>query len=346
MGTRLLFGLLAVILVTSFICSNAESKVERSAFASGKSECIDCAEKNELAYQGLQVAIKCKTNNGDYELKTSGKLDKNGDYRVQLPTELIGENGDLKQECFAQLHSVSNAPCPDKNGLNPHKLILKSREDGVHTFSTDAKLPFLSTTCQSAFFWTHHKFTPLPKPDPFHKPLPKFPSPPSKLPPKPHYYPPIYKKPLPPSIPIYKKPLPPSIPIYKPPVPIYKPPVPVKKPVPHFPPIYKKPLPHFPPIYKKPVPHFPPIYKKPLPHFPQVYGKPLPHFPPIYKKPLPHFPPIYKKPLPHFPPIYKKPLPHFPPIYKKPLPQFPPIYHKPLPPLHKFPPTYKKPPHA
>ncbi|ONK71414.1 uncharacterized protein A4U43_C04F8300 [Asparagus officinalis] len=205
MGTRLLFGLLAVILATSLVCSNAELKVERSVFASGKSECIDCAEKNvknELAYRGLQVAIKCKTHNGDYKIKTSGKLDKNGDYKVQLPTELIGENGDLKQECFAQLHSVSNAPCPDKNGLNPYKLILKSKEDGVHTFSTDAKLPFSSATCQSAFFWPPHKF-PL-----FHKPLPKFPLPPFKFPPMPYHFPPIHKKPLPPSIPIYKPPVP------------------------------------------------------------------------------------------------------------------------------------------
>lgn len=58
MGTRLLLGLLAVLLATSFCYSSAESQAERSVFVSGTSECLDCAEKNlkaEHAYQGISA---------------------------------------------------------------------------------------------------------------------------------------------------------------------------------------------------------------------------------------------------------------------------------------------------
>ena len=56
MRTRLLLGLLALLLAASFCCSSAELQAEKSVFVSGKSECLDCAEKNvntELAYKGI-----------------------------------------------------------------------------------------------------------------------------------------------------------------------------------------------------------------------------------------------------------------------------------------------------
>lgn len=94
MGTRLLLGLLAVLLAASFCCSSAESQAERSVFVSGKSECLDCAEKNvkpEHAYQGIDacgafcfapssclLSFSCnlETNlNACHDLKSSSNFD-------------------------------------------------------------------------------------------------------------------------------------------------------------------------------------------------------------------------------------------------------------------------------
>ncbi|KAJ6846495.1 repetitive proline-rich cell wall protein-like [Iris pallida] len=279
----LLVGLCVALLAVGFSYSSASSLSTKtsSAVVFGRTECLDCAENNiksQHAFEGLYVAIKCKISNGIYETIVAGKLNKKGAFKAQLPEQVVGHDGKLKHECVAQVHDVSNSPCPaDKDS----KLVLKHTKGGVNTFAVTGKIPFSSATCASAFSWPHHKFPAKPKLHPVYKPL----HPPVSFPPKPYFppkSPPIYHKPLPP---IFKKPLPP-IPYHKP-----------HPSVPKFPPIPHKPLP---PIFKKPLPPIP--YHKPHPS--------LPKFPPIPHKPLP---PIFKKPFHKDHPFYKKPFPKYPP---------------------------------
>ncbi|KAK8987263.1 hypothetical protein V6N11_027019 [Hibiscus sabdariffa] len=327
----------------------------------GVGECADCAENNletSQAFSGLRVNIDCKPENGKFfKTRGSGELDKQGNFKVSLPEEMVKDGG-LKEECYAQLHSVSAAPCPAHDGLESVRIVFKSTGDKKHSFGLKGKLRFSPVTCASAFFWPHFKFPPLPKWN--HPPLPKWNHPLPKLPLPPlkgfhhHHpiFPPIYKKPLPPPVPVtepppvpvykpppvpvYEKPHPPPVPVYKPPpVPVYEkphpPPVPVYKPPPV--PVYEKPLPPPVPVYKPPPV---PVYKKPHPPPVPVYKKPLPPPVPIYKPPPV---PVYKKPLPPPVPIYKPPPV---PVYKKPLPPPVPVYK---PPVYKPPPVpvYEKP---
>nr|KJB15735.1 hypothetical protein B456_002G193500 [Gossypium raimondii] len=216
-GGALVCFIASLLFVASFC--NADAKTVEVV---GAGECADCAENNleiSQAFSGLRVSIDCKPENGkNFKTRGSGELDKQGNFKVFVPEDLV-ENGELKEECYAQLHSVSAAPCPAHDGLESAKLVLKSRSDGKHEFGLKGKLRFSPLTCASAFFWPHFKFPPLPKWN--HPPLPKFPLPPFKG--FHHHYPiipPIYKKPLPPPSPVYK---PPPVPV-NPPVPIYKPP--------------------------------------------------------------------------------------------------------------------------
>ncbi|KAB2602658.1 extensin-1-like [Pyrus ussuriensis x Pyrus communis] len=243
---------------------------EQTVEVLGVGECTDCDQnsiKTSRAFSGLRVTIDCKPENGHFKTRGVGKLNEHGEFKVSLPKKILKEENQLKEDCYAQLHSASAVPCAAHDGLKSTKIVFKSKaSDGTQTFGVaGGKLKFSPVTCNSAFFWPHKKhpfFSKLPH-------LPKLPHfPPKVFPPKV----PIFKKPLPPPIPIYKKPLPPPIPVHKKPLP---PPIPV----------YKKPLPPPVPIYKKPLPPLVPIYKKPLPPPVPIYKKPLPPLVPIYKNP-------------------------------------------------------------
>lgn len=284
----------------------------------GIGECADCAQSNIKtvhAFSGLKVTIDCKPENGEFKTRGVGELDEEGKFKVSLPNDVV-KDGKLKEECYAQLHSASAAPCPAHNGLESSKIVFKSKTDEKHTFGLAGKLKFSPVTCTSAFLWPHPPITkPLPLPTwklppskNFHHPYlfpPKvFPPLPQKifppLPPK--VFPPIHKKPLLPQIPIYKPKPKPKPPIFKPPpVPIYKPKPkpPIFKPLPPPIPIYK-PLPPPVPIYKPlpPIPKIPPFHKKPCP-LPKL--PPYPKIPPKYF----HHPKFGKwPPLPPHSPIH------------------------------------------
>ncbi|XP_057783151.1 proline-rich protein 4-like [Salvia miltiorrhiza] len=338
----------------------------------GVAHCADCQLNNfnpTHAFSGLHVTIDCKL---EKEMKRvgEGELDGDGKFKISLPKAMIG---DVKKNCYAQLHSAAAAPCPAHGGLEATEIVLKSEMEEKITFSPAKTLRFSTALCTSKFLWPLFQYPPLPKADPWKKVWPKITIPPLKK----HHWSlsPIYKpkpKPKPkvvktlPPVPTYKpkpKPFPPPVPIYKPkpkskpflpPVPIYKP-KPKPKPLPPPVPVYKpkpKLKPFLPPVpvYKskpKPKPFLPPvpIYKpkpKPLPPPVPIYKpkpKPLSPSVPIYKPPTKPIPPIFHKPHPPSVPIYKPPVVK--PIYK-PLPPSVPIY-KPLPPLFPFPPLYKKP---
>ncbi|KAL6963746.1 hypothetical protein U1Q18_034751 [Sarracenia purpurea var. burkii] len=304
-GTLLGVWVLLFLFASSF-CHGEENIVLEVV---GNGECADCGEtniKDSQAFSDLRVTIDCKNPQGEFKTRGAAPLDEGGKFTVSLPEEILEDNEKLKEECFAQLHNASAAPCDIQNGADSSKLILVSKTAGKHTFSTAGKLKF-SATCVSAFWWK--------------KPFPKFgfPFPPPEQPLSPPPAP-VYKKPRPPPVPKYKKPLPPP-----PPVPVYK--KPISPPPPPPVPVYKKPLSPPPPppvpVYKKPLSPPPPppvpVYKKPP-------SPPPPPPVPIYKKPVPPPVPIYKKPLPPPVPVYKRPVPPPLPIYEKPLPPPVPIY--------------------
>ncbi|KAB2600725.1 extensin-1-like [Pyrus ussuriensis x Pyrus communis] len=206
---------------------------EQTVEVLGVGECTDCDQnsiKTSRAFSGLRVTIDCKLENGHFKTRGVGELNEHGEFKVSLPKKILKEENQLKEDCYAQLHSASAVPCAAHDGLKSTKIVFKSKaSDGTQTFGVaGGKLKFSRLACISAFFWPHKKH-------PFFSKLPHFP--PKVFPPKI----PIFKKPLPPPIPIYKKPLPPPIPVHKKPLP---PPIPV----------YKKPLPPPVPIYKKPLP--------------------------------------------------------------------------------------------
>ncbi|CAA7028322.1 unnamed protein product [Microthlaspi erraticum] len=281
--------------------------------------------KDHRAFSGLGVTIECKAaeTKGQFIKRGSGEVDETGKFSLNIPHDIVGEDGKLKEACYAKLHSASGNPCPTHDGLEASKIVFLSNTGEKHVLGLKQNLKFSPEVCVSNFFWHMPKFS-LPHLPPF--PKIKKPCPPKiNLPPfLPIYKPPVVipKKPCPPKIshkPIYK-----PVPIYKPPVPIYKPPVPIYKPPVVIP---KKPCPPLPkPIYKPPVPIYKPIYKPPvvIPKIPCPPKAPVPIYKPIYKPPVPIYKPIYKPPVP----IYKPPVV----IPKKPCP--------PLPKLPPFPPKY------
>ncbi|KAF8082108.1 hypothetical protein N665_0847s0008 [Sinapis alba] len=282
--------------------------------------------KSPHAYLGLRVTIECKAakTTDHFVTRGSGEVEETGKFSLSIPhDDLVGEDGNLKEACYAQLHSASGNPCPAHDSLEASKIVILSKDGEKHVLGIKQNLKFSPEFCFSKFLWDMPKF-PLPPPlklPPF--PKIKKPCPPKiKLPPLlPIYKPPVVipKKPCPPKI-AHK----PSVPIHKPPVPIYKPPVVIpKKPCPPLPkPIYKHPVPIYkPPVVipkkpyppKAPVPIHKPIYKPPV----MIPKKPCPPKAkvPIYKPPVPIYKPIYKPkkacpPLPKLPPFPPKYIPH------------------------------------
>ncbi|TVU31311.1 hypothetical protein EJB05_22993, partial [Eragrostis curvula] len=106
----------------------------------GQAKCADCTRKNmmaEAAFKGLQVVIKCKNGNGEYERKPMSKLDVSGAFAVPLAADL--HNSD----CFAQLHNVAGLPC---HGQEPSSIV--PMDDG--TFIVVAGKVQFPSDCASA----------------------------------------------------------------------------------------------------------------------------------------------------------------------------------------------------
>lgn len=106
-----------------------------------------------LLFTGLRVTIDCKQENGNGGFKTrgTGELDVEGEFKVSLPEEIV-EDGELKEDCYAQLHSASGTPCPAYGGLESSKLVLKVKTDEKHTFglAKNKKLKFSPPICASS----------------------------------------------------------------------------------------------------------------------------------------------------------------------------------------------------
>jgi hypothetical protein len=181
------------------------------------------------------VAVKCKNADGIFETKALGEVDKSGAFSVPLAADLLRADGELKQDCFAQLHNAANQPCP---GQEPSWIVRPSSDgddDKKKTFVAVAgKMHYSSKECASAFLCDHfhkkHKHL-------FHKKPVMIPH----IPKKPIVIPHFHNKP----VPEHKPPTP--VPVYHAPVPEYNPPTPV--------PVYHSPVreySHPTPIYHPP----------------------------------------------------------------------------------------------
>ncbi|KAK7827957.1 proline-rich protein 4 [Quercus suber] len=117
---------------------------------------------NNFVYNGagLRVTIDCKPENGHFKIRGVGKLDEEGKFKVFVRCKIV-KDGKLNEECSAQLHSVSAAPCLAHNGLESSKVVFKSKAKGKYTFGLVGKLKFSHVTCTSAFLWPHYKYPPL-----------------------------------------------------------------------------------------------------------------------------------------------------------------------------------------
>ncbi|VVB08546.1 unnamed protein product [Arabis nemorensis] len=293
-------GVALCLLLVSVLCSAALS-LGREVEVVGYAESSKIM--NPQTFSGLRVTIECKTADakGHFVTRGNGEIDEKGKFSLNIPHDIVGDDGTLKEACYAQLHSASGNPCPAHDGLEASKIMFLSKSGDKHVFGLKQNLKFSPEVCISKLFWHMPKF---PLPPPLKKPCP----PKIKLPPVV-----IPKKPYPPKI-VHK----PSVPIYKPPVVIPKKPCPPKSVHKPSVPIYKPPKKVLPPIYKPPVVVIPkkpcppkvsvPIYKPPVVVIPKKPCPPLPKLPPVVvipKKPCPPLPPFPK--FPKFPPTY---IPH------------------------------------
>ncbi|XP_037453230.1 proline-rich protein 4-like [Triticum dicoccoides] len=311
-------GLLVLGVCAVLVAAVLADASPASSMVVGLAKCADCTRKNmkaEAAFAGLQVAVKCKNAHGEYETKAIGTVDKSGAFGVPLGADLLREDGELKQDCFAQLHSAPDHPCP---GQEP-SMIVRQYADGAEKKSFVAvpgEVHYSSQECASAFLchFFHKKHL-------FHKKsalvVPHLKKKAIVIPhihKKPIVIPHFHKKPAPVPVPEYKPPTPTPVYTHPTPVPEYKPPTPV---YPHPSPIYHPPAAEQkaalnpetdPQLFKKL------LHKKPIviPHF---HKKPAPV--PEYKPPTPT--PVYTHPTPV--PEHKPPTP----VYTHPTP----IYHPP-----------------
>ncbi|KAH1252041.1 Proline-rich protein 2 [Glycine max] len=268
-GALVCFWLLSVF----FVVTGFNNEEHRTVEVVGLGECADCRQnniKNNHAFSGLRVTVDCKSRHGHFRTRGAGALDEYGNFKVSLPQDMV-EDGELKEDCYAQLHSASAEPCPSHGNS---KIVTRSVSEDTHTLAPAAgKLRFSSALCTSAFFWH------------FFKHHPEFP------------YPPKDDYSLPPPVPVYKEPLPP-VPVYKkPPAPYKKPPISTPSPVVNKPCPPKEKTPSPTPIYK-PLPPPTPIYKPLPPPTPIYEPTPTAPSPPYFK----YFPPFhFKKPCPPLP---------------------------------------------
>ncbi|KAK1283255.1 hypothetical protein QJS10_CPB21g00162 [Acorus calamus] len=157
---RTLKALFAALLVLSSLAAVASDRAAVTVTVASVGKCTDCAKKEIMrgdAFRGLRVAVICKnTKGGKYKTSAVAALNNNGEFSVELPSELLSNDngGGLKEECFAELRSVSRKPCPSSNGIESSKIVRKHSEgkqpQHVLLFRTAGQLVFSKDTCASA----------------------------------------------------------------------------------------------------------------------------------------------------------------------------------------------------
>ncbi|KAD6795583.1 hypothetical protein E3N88_06479 [Mikania micrantha] len=123
----------------------------------GFGECADCKDNNiksSQALSGLKVTIDCKLEDGKFQTRGVGKLNEEGEFKVNLPQEIL-KDGKLSEECYVQLHNAANAPCAIHNGLESSKIAFVSKSNQKHTFAPVGKLKFSIRPRNEGLWLTH-----------------------------------------------------------------------------------------------------------------------------------------------------------------------------------------------
>eukprot|EP00253_Pinus_taeda_P010388 PITA_10388 len=338
----------------------------------GKVFCDTCLQdrlsENGYVISGASIAVECELNRKMMTISFLGKTDGNGEFRVELPSDMF-QSADQLSNCWVKPRNSPYDSCNIPRMSAPSKLSLQSASNGLVTYSAGLfsyRHESVPPSCYSEDLLSMIRGramaedvdqsskagqqTPTipslpPASLPSVPPLPKFTIPPlpsvpplPKTPPLPSI-PPLPKTPPLPSIPPLPKmsPLPSAPPLPKiSPLPQFSvPPLPKMSPLPGAPPLPKiSPLPQFsvPPLPKmSPLPSAPPLPKT----SPLLSAPPLPKIAPLPQlsvPPLPQTPPL---PQLSFPPFPKPTIPGSPPIPQIPTFQFPPIpFLTPPPPSH------------
>ena len=172
----------------------------------GSVKCLDCSPNDvnaEDAFKGLQVAIKCKSGASEtYETQMLGHLDDTGAFSIPLAAGLLGEDGELERDCFAQLHSAPDTPCA---GQAPPRIAPAgpNNQDGTTNtsylaFADDTVFSPVACKCgkMKKKHFMFHGPPPPPRPEPSYGPPTPTPTPTPV--PEPSYGPPTPKPPAPP----------------------------------------------------------------------------------------------------------------------------------------------------
>eukprot|EP00253_Pinus_taeda_P017595 PITA_17595 len=328
---------------------------DSSILVVGKVFCDTCLDdrlsENGYVISGAPIAVECELNRKMMSISFLGETDENGEFRVELPSNIFQAANQLNN-CWVKPRNSPYDSCNIPRISAPSKLSLQSASHGVVTYSAGSfsyRHETVPPSCYSkdllaiirgrAMAEDVDQSSKAGQQTPTIPSLPQFP--PVTLP----GGPPLPKFSIPPlpSVP----PLPKISPLPQ----FSVPPLPKMSPLPGGPPLPKiSPLPQFsvPPLPKmSPLPSAPPLPKiSPLPQLsvpPLPKTSPLPSAPPLPKiAPLPQLsvPPLPKTPLPQltFPPFPKPNIPGSPPYPQVPqIPsfQFPPIpFLTPPPPSH------------
>ncbi|KAK9143085.1 hypothetical protein Syun_012485 [Stephania yunnanensis] len=131
------FGTLLLILG---FCHCSDKSVE----VNGLVECSECSLDNIESAKGLsghQIHISCKVDDEQFETRGIGEV-KDGKFKVAISNEIVDNNGQLREECFAQLKSISSdKTCPSfDDELEASKVVTQSIENGKHILGTKGKL--------------------------------------------------------------------------------------------------------------------------------------------------------------------------------------------------------------
>ncbi|KAK9167049.1 hypothetical protein Scep_002240 [Stephania cephalantha] len=128
---------------------------DKSVEVNGLVECSECSQDNIESAEvlsGHQILISCKVDDEQFKTRGIGEV-KDGKFKVAISNEIVDNNGQLREECFAQLKSISSdITCPSfDDELEVSKVVNQSIENGKHILGTKGKLDISPNACNSAF---------------------------------------------------------------------------------------------------------------------------------------------------------------------------------------------------
>lgn len=265
-----------------------QEKNSESVVVVGKVFCDACVEnrlsENGYVISGASIAVECALNRKGMSVSVTGETNKNGEFKVEIPSHILHSAGQLNK-CWVKPRSSPLDSCKIPSIPGTTKLTLQSNSNGVLTYSAGPfsyRLETVPPSCYRETFLTMIRGRAMAEDadqsskagqqTPTIPSLPKFP--PATLPNAPAF-PKLSTPPLPSLPPLPKTPSLPSVP-----------PLPKTPSLPSIPPLPKTPpLPSVPPL-----PNIPPLPSIPPFAVPTVPGSPL-QIPNFQIPPLPFLTP-------------------------------------------------------